>query len=431
MNRSGDSSAQLFARARRVSPGGVHSPVRSLRQVGHTPVFVDSASGSQFVDADGRTCTDYCMAFGPLILGHRPPAVAAAIGEAVAAGWSYGTAERWSLELAELITGRIPWAEQIRFVNSGTEAVMAALRLARAATGRDRVLKFDGCYHGHTDAMLIEAGSGMAGVAGSAGLTRGTLRDTRVGTLDAIESLETMFRDHGHELAAAIIEPLPANYGLLPQRQAFLERLRELCTRHGTLLIFDEVISGFRVAFGGCAEQLGITPDLVTWGKVIGGGFPVGAYAGPAELMQRIAPVGDVYQAGTLSANPVAMRAGLATLAELTDGSAYRQLEHLGSQLEQRLDPVDGVQLSRVGSLFWMCLTEQPAGPWRMPTKIPAEHRQRYPGMFSALLERGIYLPPSPYEIGFLSTAHAPADIDRLAEQLDAAARSATANRLD
>lgn len=427
LNRGGPRSAALYARALQVTPGGVHSPVRALRQVAHTPVFVESARGCRLVDADACSYVDYCMAFGPLILGHQHPRVAAAVHEAIDAGWSYGTAERWSLELAEMITARIPWAEQLRFVNSGTEAVMAALRLARAATNRDRVLKFDGCYHGHNDAMLIEAGSGMAGVPGSAGLTQSTLHDTAVAPLDDEDRLEAIFRDCGDTLAAVIIEPLPANFGLLPQREGFLRRLRELCTRHGTLLIFDEVISGFRVAFGGCAERLQITPDLVTWGKVIGGGFPVGAYAGRADLMQQIAPVGAVYQAGTLSANPVAMRAGLATLAELRDGQVYAQLETLGQRLSAALDTAPGVQLVRVGSLFWACVSAAAPDACRTPAAIPAAHLENYAAVFNALLDAGVYLPPSPCEIGFLSVAHSEQDIDQLAALLQKATRAAPA----
>ena len=286
-------SEQLFTRARRVSPGGVHSPVRAFRGVGGTPRFMIGGRGACLRDVDGREYLDFCMAFGPLILGHADPQVRAAAEAALARGWSLGTAEPYSLELAELITGRIPWIESIRFVNSGTEAVMSALRVARGATQRSRILKFEGCYHGHTDSMLLRAGSGLAEapLPDSAGLAPEVVQETLVAPLDDLEALEQLFARRGPELAAAIIEPLPANYGLLPQRQQFLEALARLTRAHGALLIFDEVISGFRVGFQGYAGLSGIRPDLVTYGKVIGGGFPVGAYGGRRDLMELVAPV--------------------------------------------------------------------------------------------------------------------------------------------
>nr|MDJ0929227.1 glutamate-1-semialdehyde 2,1-aminomutase [Gammaproteobacteria bacterium] len=329
----------LFSRARRVIPGGVHSPVRALHGVGEEPFFTAHAAGPLLIDSQGRQLIDFCMSFGPLILGHADPDVRAAVHEAVDHGSSFGTAETRSLELAELVTERLPWIEQIRFVNSGTEAVMTALRLARAVTGRDKILKFDGCYHGHVDALLMQAGSGLAmqTEATSAGVPRGVAADTLVLPLDDEQSLAELFAEHGRSLAAAIIEPLPANYGLLPQRPQFLRRLRQLCRENDALLIFDEVITGFRLGFGGMAEVLDTNPDVVTYGKIIGGGFPVGAVAGRRELMELLAPVGPVYQAGTLSANPVAMSAGLATLTKLLDGEIYRRLAQLGDLLEERL----------------------------------------------------------------------------------------------
>ena len=414
MSRSDD----LYARARRVIPGGVHSPVRSFRGVDGTPVFIASATGATLVDVDGARYVDFCMSFGPLILGHRPPAVAAAVERAIHNGWTYGAAEPASLALAELIVERIDWVDQVRFVNSGTEAVMSALRLARAATGRDRVLKFDGCYHGHADAMLIGAGSGLANrpVADSAGIADGVARDTLVAPLDDSEYLEQVFLEHGGSLAAAIIEPVPANYGLLPQRPEFLKRLAELCEHHGALLIFDEVISGFRLAFGGFAELSGIRPDLVTWGKVIGGGFPVGAVAGRRSLLERFAPDGPVYQAGTLSANPVAMAAGHATLEALLDGNLYRRLESLGQRLEAAVSGCERLHVQRAGSLFWIVADAPPAGgAIRSKSRIPAAAGARYAQLFRALLTEGMYLAPSAWEVGFLSAAHTPDDIDRLA----------------
>jgi len=412
-------SADLYARALAVTPGGVHSPVRAFGRVGGTPVFVRAARGSRLEDADGRHYLDFCLAFGPLILGHTHPRVLAAIESAAARGWSFGTAEAGSLELAELITGRLPWVERLRFVNSGTEAVMTALRLARAATSRSLLLKFAGCYHGHVDSMLIRAGSGLAGEADSAGVTSGVAADTVVLPLDDIPALEGLFAARGHELAAAIIEPLPANHGLLPQRQEFLDALAWQCQQHGALLIFDEVITGFRTSFGGMAGITGIRPDLVTYGKIIGGGFPVGAFGGRREVMELVAPLGPVYQAGTLAANPVAMAAGLATLQELADGMAYLALEDSGRMLDELLGDVQGLRLQRLGSLFWLVLDE-PGGNSviRRPDAIPGATVERYPALFHALLAAGIYLPPSPYEVAFLSTAHTDDDLRTLAAAL-------------
>ena len=416
-------SDELFRRALRVTPGGVHSPVRAFGRVGGTPLFIRSAAGSRIEDADGRRYTDFCMAFGPLILGHAHPAVQDAVQAAVTRGWSYGTAEAGSLELAELIVSRVPCVESIRFVNSGTEAVMSALRLARAATGREKLLKFSGCYHGHADAMLIRAGSGLAGnktgdgAADSGGIPAGVAADTLVAGLDDSAALESLFASRGRELAAAIIEPLPANFGLLPQRQEFLATLAGLCREHGVLLIFDEVLSGFRVAFGGMAEITGIRPDLVTYGKIIGGGFPVGAYAGRRDLMELVAPVGPVYQAGTLAANPVAMAAGLATLRELADGKCHAQLETRGRQLEQSLAGIPGIGIQRVGSLFWLLADggTQANGSIRSPEQVTPGTTAGFPALFHRLLRAGIYLPPSPFEVGFLSTAHSEADVQGLA----------------
>lgn len=411
-------SDEFFERARRVTPGGVHSPVRSFRSVGRTPLFIERADGATLTDVDGDRYVDFCMAFGPLILGHGHPAVREAVIEALDRGWSYGAAETASLELAEMITGRIGWAESVRFVNSGTEAVMSALRLARAATGRDGILKFDGCYHGHADAMLIDAGSGLAdgAVADSAGVPAGVAGDTLVASLDDEDEVSQIFAERGADIAAAIIEPLPANYGLLPQRREFLESVATLCRRHGALLLFDEVITGFRLAFGGFAEVSGLLPDLVTWGKVIGGGFPVGAIAGRRALMDRFAPDGPVYQAGTLSANPVAMTAGLATLRALQDGSVYRRLEALGQELEAALACAAGIRLQRCGSLFWLVATNhEDRAVIRSKARMPRDARQNYVGLFRRALENGIYLPPSPHEVGFLSAAHSRADVEALA----------------
>jgi len=414
-----DSPAGLLRRALAVTPGGVHSPVRAFRSVGGEPFFVRRAAGAELEDTAGRRLVDFCMAFGPLILGHAHPAVAAAAQRALADGWSYGTAEPWSLQLAEFISARVPWAQSMRFVNSGTEAVMSALRLARGATGRHKLLKFAGCYHGHADAMLIRAGSGLAGTgeADSAGVPPGVAADTLVAPLDDEAALGEVFARHGREIAAAIIEPLPANYGLLPQRPEFLRALREQCTRHGALLIFDEVITGFRLAFGGYAEVAGIVPDLVTWGKIIGGGFPVGAFAGARDLLRHMAPEGAVYQAGTLSANPVAMRAGLATLALLDSGEVYRQLDALGATLETAVKAA-GLHVQRAGSMFWLPGGAARPAPVRSPAQFDTSLTADFPALFHRLLEAGLYLPPSPYEVGFLSTAHTAAHLGQLAAAL-------------
>ena len=418
-------SDDLFARAKQVSPGGVHSPVRAFKGVGGTPRFMSGGHGAFMTDVDGCDYVDFLCAFGPLILGHGNPAVRAAALGAIDRGWSLGTTEPYSLELAEFITQRIPWVQSVRFVNSGTEAVMSALRVARGATGRDKILKFDGCYHGHTDSMLIKSGSGLAeaAVADSAGLDRATLSGTVVATLNDEASLEAAFARHGSDIAAAIIEPVPANYGLLPQRREYLLRLAELCRQHGALLIFDEVISGFRVGFQGAAGLYGIEPDLVTYGKVIGGGFPVGAYGGKRQYMDLVAPAGPVYQAGTLSANPVAMCAGLATLQQLADGSLYAQLETLGQRLDAAFATQRRLTLQRVGSLFWFYLAP-PVSAIRSLADMQARPAAPFGPVFHALLEGGIYLAPSAYEVGFLSAAHTSAQIDAMASAVLAATAS-------
>ncbi|MEO7775262.1 MAG: glutamate-1-semialdehyde 2,1-aminomutase [Steroidobacteraceae bacterium] len=419
-------SEELFERAQRVSPGGVHSPVRAFRGVGGTPRFMTGGKGVTIRDVEGREYIDFCMAFGPLILGHGNPQVAQAAIDAIGRGWSLGTAEPYSLALAELITARIPWVESIRFVNSGTEAVMSALRVARAATGRAKILKFEGCYHGHADSMLIRAGSGLADapLPDSAGLDAATLGGTVVAQLDDIAGLERLFAREGSSIAAVIVEPLPANNGLLPQRQEFLEKLASLARDAGTLLIFDEVISGFRLGFQGCAGLYGIRPDLVTYGKVIGGGFPVGAYGGRRELMNLVAPVGPVYQAGTLSANPVAMCAGLAALTQLADGAIYTKLEQLGARLEAALAGIAQVRVTRVASLFWFCLGDSGTAPvLRDRNAIPAGASAAFKGIYHQLLERGIYLAPHAFEVGFLSAAHENEHVDALASALRATLR--------
>ena len=414
-------SEALFERALKVAPGGVHSPVRAFRSVGGTPIFFESAEGATLRSVDGREYIDYCQSFGPLLLGHRDPEVAREVEAAVNSAWSFGACEPYSLELAEFITSRLPWVEKLRFVSSGTEAVMSALRVARAATGRHRILKFEGCYHGHADGLLVRAGSGLAGAAGvgaatSAGVSANVAAETIVTPLDDEVALRQAFAEYGSEIAALILEPLPANYGLLIQRRSFLDEAIRLARANGCLVVFDEVISGFRVALGGMAELFGIRPDLVTYGKVIGGGFPVGCYGGRRDLMDLVAPAGPVYQAGTLSANPVGMRAGLATLRKIEAVNAWQTLKVRTADLCRRVEAGfkrDGLpfKMARFGSLFWLHASN--GEPIRSVAAIPAGHGEHFGRIFHELLARGIYLAPSGYEVGFLSLAHTEEQIDR------------------
>jgi glutamate-1-semialdehyde 2,1-aminomutase len=423
-----ETSREYFERSLRVAPGGVHSPVRAFKSVGGAPILFRSAQGAFMTSVEGRDYIDFCQSFGPLILGHRDPEVSEAVNEAIATAWSFGASEPYSLELAEWITSRVPWVEMLRFVSSGTEAVMSALRVARAATGRSRILKFEGCYHGHADSLLVEAGSGLAGesASSSAGVSEAVASETLVAKLDDEESVRAIFGRHGKEIAAVILEPLPANYGLLIQRREFIEEVVKIARTNGSLLVFDEVISGFRVALGGMAELLGLKPDLVTYGKVIGGGFPVGAYGGRRDLMEKVAPAGPVYQAGTLSANPVGMRAGLATLQKIERVDAYAQLEDrtrrfcdgLNSEFRQRELPF---QFTRTGSLFWLhARTEKPI---RRLDQIPTQHASSFARVFHNALDRGVYFAPSGYEVSFMSLAHT----DEVLEQASAAILEAVA----
>ena len=416
-------SAELFTRAQRVIPGGVSSPVRAFRAVGGSPLFIARGAGAEVWDADGRSYLDFVGSWGPLIAGHAHPAVVAAITAAVTRGTTYGAPCVAEVELAERVVQAYPAAEQVRFVSSGTEAVMSAIRVARAFTGRDTIVKFAGCYHGHADHLLVAAGSGLAtfGRPSSAGVPEAFTACTRVLPLDDEAALEALFAQDGARIAAVIIEPVPANHGLLLQRPEFLRALRRLTQSHGALLIFDEVISGFRLARGGAAEVLGIKPDLATFGKVIGGGMPVGAFGGARRIMARLAPEGDTYQAGTLSGNPVAMAAGLATLDVLERESGWRRLEMRGAELEQLLRPVLSrapfpLHLVRSGSLFWISLHE--GGAPRTAAALDERATARFAALFHAMLARGVYLPPSAYEACFLSLAHTSAHLERLAAAL-------------
>jgi len=416
-------STELFERAQRVLPGGVSSPVRAFGAVGGTPPSIVAAKGATTTDADGNEYLDFVGSWGPLILGHAPDAVVAAISEAAGRGTTYGAPTPGEVQLAERLTSIYPGLEQVRFVSSGTEATMSAIRLARGATGRDLVVKFAGCYHGHADHLLVAAGSGLVtfGAPSSAGVPKAFAEKTLVLDLDDQEGFRALMAERGDEIAAVILEPIPANNGLLVQRPEFLRLLREECSERGALLIFDEVINGFRVARGGAAELSGITPDLATFGKVIGGGLPVGAFGGRADLMAQLAPLGPVYQAGTLSGNPVAMAAGLATLEALEEADAWTRLEALGAELEERLAPVLAAapfpaQLVRVGSIFWICL--QGGEPPRRADAIDGSAAELYGKIFHGLLARGVSIAPSAYEVGFLSLAHTSADLQRLAAVL-------------
>jgi glutamate-1-semialdehyde 2,1-aminomutase len=416
-------SEGLYERARQVIPGGVNSPVRAFRAVGGSPLFIARGSGQYIFDVDGNRYIDYVGSWGPLILGHAHPEVIQAISQACRHGTTFGAPCQAEVELAERVVKAYPGLEQVRFVSSGTEATMSAIRLARAATGRDLIVKFSGCYHGHADHLLVAAGSGLAtfGTASSAGVPAAFVAATRVLPLDDEQAVRDLFAREGAAIAAVIIEPVPANHGLLLQRKAFLNLLRDETRRHGALLIFDEVISGFRVARGGAAQYYGITPDMATFGKIIGGGMPVGAFGASAAIMSRLAPDGDTYQAGTLSGNPVAMAAGIATLDILERESAWEQLEARGARLEQLLAPVVGaakfpLHLVRLGSLLWLSLHDEPT--LRRAGTLEPGATQRFQRLFHAMLARGIYIAPSAYEVTFISLAHCDDDLQRFAAAL-------------
>jgi glutamate-1-semialdehyde 2,1-aminomutase len=416
-------SAKLFKRALELLPGGVNSPVRAYRAVGGTPPVIKEARGAEIRDVDGNTYLDFVMSWGPLILGHSHPEVIEAVKAAADRGTSFGAICQAEIELAERVVNSYPGIEQVRCVSTGTEATMSAIRLARGVTGRDTIVKFSGCYHGHADHLLVAAGSGLVtfGKPSSAGVPEAFARLTQVLPLADEAAVIDLFAREGERIAAVIIEPVPANNGLLLQTESFLQTIRRETEQAGTLLIFDEVISGFRLARGGAAERLGITPDLVTLGKVIGGGLPVGAFAGRREVMKLLAPDGPVYQAGTLSGNPVAMTAGAATLSILEREDGWSRLEDLGLELESILVPVLAkapfpVQLVRLGSIFWLAL--QSGDPPNSAEAIDPEAVGRYRQIFQGLMQRGIALAPSAYEVGFLSLAHTGQHLERLASAL-------------
>jgi glutamate-1-semialdehyde 2,1-aminomutase len=418
-------SEGLFEEAQRLIPGGVNSPVRAFRAVGRAPLFIREASGAKVVDADGNSYIDYVGSWGPMILGHAHPEVIEAIREAAGRGTSYGAPTELEIELAREIVCAFPSIGRVRLTSSGTEAAMSAIRLARGFTGRDAIVKFEGCYHGHSDSLLVKAGSGLAtfGTPDSAGVPADLARHTIVAPFNDVDALAQIFEAHKDEIACVIIEPVAGNMGCVPPRAGYLEAVREITARYGALLIFDEVITGFRVAYGGAQQLFGVTPDLTCLGKIIGGGLPVGAFGGRADVMDKLAPLGPVYQAGTLSGNPLAVTAGLAILKLLKETNPYDQLDRLGSKLENGLkaaaaDAGVAATVNRVGSMLTAFFAEAPVSDW---PSAKTSNTELYAQYFRAMLEEGIYLAPSQFECAFVSLAHSDELIDKT---IDAARRA-------
>jgi len=404
-------SAELLERARKTIPGGVNSPVRAFQAVGGAPPFIARGQGSHLWDVDGNEYIDYVCSWGPLLLGHCPPQVVEAVRQALESGASFGAPTEREVEMAEAICDAVPSIEMVRLVNSGTEATMSALRLARAWTGRDLIVKFEGCYHGHVDSLLVKAGSGVAtlGIPDTAGVPKPFADTTIALPYNSAASLAECFEWYGDQIAAVIVEPVAGNMGCVPPEPEFLRALREVTSQHGALLIFDEVMTGFRVAFGGAQQRYGILPDLTTLGKVIGGGLPVGAYGGRRDLMSMVAPAGPVYQAGTLSGNPLAVAAGLATLRYLkAHPEVYTQLERRTALLAAAAPR--GAIVNRVGSMITFFFTDAPVTDYESARR---SDRVRFGAFFRAMLDRGVYLPPSQFEAAFVSAAHADEDIER------------------
>ena len=403
--------------------GGVNSPVRAFKSVHGNPIYFESASGAIVTDVDGNELVDFVQSWGPLVHGHSHPEIIEMVYNKMQKGTSFGAPHIGEIELAKRVKKRFPFMDKVRFVSSGTEAVMSAVRLARGYTGRDLLIKFEGCYHGHVDSLMVSSGSGLAtfGIASSPGIPKDTVATTLVAPLDDIEAVEYLFNEHGDEIAAIVIEPLPANNGLLVQRHEYLAKLREYCDKHGALLIFDEVISGFRFKDGSYGDLCGVTPDITALGKVIGGGLPVGAYGARSEIMQKLSPLGPVYQAGTLSGNPLAMAAGIMTL-DLLDSAAYDRLEELGQILQNAVEPVlekhgNPMRLVRRGSLFWFSPSSNE--PPARADLIPSDAGKLYSDVHKGLLEKGYMLAPSAYEIGFIATVHEEHHILGMVQALD------------
>ncbi len=415
-------SSALYSRAKQLMPGGVSSPVRSFASVGGEPFFVQSGRGARVRDADGRSYIDYVQSYGPHLFGHAPPFVRRALSGALRRGTSFGAPTALEVRLAERVVAMVPSVEMVRFVNSGTEATMSAVRLARAATGRSRIVKTEGGYHGHGDGFLVSAGSGVAtlGIAGSPGVPAEVAMLTVVIPYNDAPALEKAFECFPGEIAAFILEPIAANIGLVPPRSGYLEAVAEITRRHGALLIFDEVISGFRVAAGGAQQLYGVSPDLTTLGKILGGGLPVGAYGGRRNLMERMAPSGPVYQAGTLSGNPLAMTAGIAMLSEIARHAPYKELERKGALLEDgvrkaiaQAGVADRVSYERIGSLSTLFFAPGPSSDFASVKKCDTAAYSRF---FHAMLQRGVFLPPAQFEAWFVSTAHSETDLRRTAK---------------
>ena len=417
-----EKSSALFRASAEFIPGGVNSPVRAYRSVNRIPRFIDKARGSKIYDVDGNEYIDYVCSWGPAIMGHAHESVLKAVRDAVENGLSFGAPTEKELKLARLVNAIMPHIESLRLVNSGTEAVMSAIRLARGYTGKNRIIKFRGCYHGHSDAMLVKAGSGgiTTGVPDSIGVPAAVVADTMIAEYNSIESVKNLFEAAGNEIATVIVEPVAANMGVVPPAPGFLQFLRDITSEYGALLIFDEVITGFRIAPGGASERYGVIPDLVTLGKIIGGGMPIGAYGGRREIMEMVSPSGKVYQAGTLAGNPVATAAGIATLSWLRDNrNIYAELEEKGSKIEEALKKRFGesASVNRTGSLLSVFFTSCRVTDYESATSSDTERFSRF---FSYMLDNGIYLAPSQYEAWFISAAHSDEDIDRTCRLIEA-----------
>lgn len=418
---------ETFQRALRVLPGGVNSPVRAFKAVGGDPIVLVKGEGPRVWDADGKEYVDFLCSWGPLILGHAHPKVVSYVEEAMRKGLSFGLTNPYEVEIGELVVELVPSVEKVRFVNSGTEATMSAVRLARGITGRRLILKFDGCYHGHYDSLLVSAGSGVAtfGIPGTPGVPEEIAKNTIVVSFNSEEAVKEAFARYGEDIACVIVEPVAGNMGVVPPREGFLKFLREITTEYGSLLIFDEVITGFRVSLGGAQELFGVKPDITCLGKVLGGGMPVGAYGGAEELMSRVAPEGPVYQAGTLSGNPVAMAAGLATLGELKEKKPYKHLDRLTEKLAKGVSQIlssKGVphRINRVGSMMTVFFTDREVVDFETAKTSDTETFGRF---FRSLLSKGVLIPPSQFEAWFVSTAHTENTVDEALSKIEEAVR--------